>query len=77
MVTDEDDETQFFSQFPSHQPASQGSSVGGNLGRGIGFLDLNSNVDDPELGSYLQLLLDEPSVHGSPPIGPGRGRSVS
>ncbi|KAI4980225.1 hypothetical protein ZWY2020_020710 [Hordeum vulgare] len=75
MATDEDNETQFFSQFPSHQRASQSSSTGGNLGRGIGFLDLNINIDDfPELGSYQQLLLDEPDVHGSPPIGPGRGR---
>ncbi|KAE8801447.1 hypothetical protein D1007_22970 [Hordeum vulgare] len=78
MAIDEDDETQFFSQFPSHHPTSQGSSVGGNLGRGIGFLDLNNNVDDfPELGSYQELLQDEPADHGCPSIGPGRGRSVS
>ncbi|KAI5001669.1 hypothetical protein ZWY2020_026319 [Hordeum vulgare] len=77
MADDEEDRIPFFSQFPSHQHATQGSSAGGNLGRGMGFLDLNSNVDVfPELGSYQQLLFDQSAGHGRPPVGPGRGRPV-
>ena len=78
MADDEEDRIPFFSQFHSHHQASQGSSAGGNLGRGMGFLDLNHNVDDfPELGSYQQLLLDQSAGHGLPPTGAGRGRPVS
>ncbi|XBI09053.1 hypothetical protein VPH35_136691 [Triticum aestivum] len=78
MDGDEDDGLHFFSQVPSHHQASQGSSAGGNLGRGMGFFVLNSNVDDyPNLGSYQQLLRGESAGHGLPPIGLGRGRSVS
>ena len=76
-MADEEDEIPFFSQFPSSQQAPEGSSAGGNLGRGMGFLDLNSNVDVfPELGSYQQLLFDQSAGHGLPPVGPGRGRPV-
>ncbi|KAI4967733.1 hypothetical protein ZWY2020_016888 [Hordeum vulgare] len=66
-----------FSRFSSYQQATQGSSVGGNLGRGMGFLDLNNNVDGfPELGSYQQLLFDQSAGHGLPPVRPGRARPV-
>ena len=59
MADDEEDRIPFLSQFHATHQASQGSSAGGNLGRGMGFLDLNHNVDDfPELGSYQQLLFD-------------------
>ena len=52
-MADEEDGIPFFSQFPSSQQAPEGSSAGENLGRGMGFLDLNNNVDGfPELGSY-------------------------
>ncbi|KAE8812912.1 hypothetical protein D1007_10007 [Hordeum vulgare] len=63
MADDEEDQIPFFSQFPSHQQATQGSSAGRNLGRGMGFLDLNSNVDVfLELGSYQQLHIDQSAV---------------
>ena len=71
-MADEEDEIPFFSQFPSSQQISEGSSAGANLERGMGFLDLNSNVDGfPELGAYQQLLFDQSAGHGLPPVGPG------
>ncbi|KAE8802743.1 hypothetical protein D1007_21574 [Hordeum vulgare] len=77
MADDEEEQMPFFSLFPSHQQATQGSSAGGNLGRGMGFLDLNNNVDGfSELGSYQQVLFDQSASHGLPPVGPGRGRPV-
>ena len=77
MGNDEEDGVPFLSPFHANHQASQGSSAGGNLGRGMGFLDLNHNVDEfPELGSYQQLLFNQSAGHDLPPTGAGRGRPV-